>query len=124
MWRKFMLQIIKEIPIEAFPPRPRLTGREKTVAVEPFKPKRKYHIRKAKAPTYRQRRTYRSRNRRYSPPRTNNPAPAAKTTATPAPAPAVTSSPTPAKPFIRKHNKEFNPAYNSDRDWVKERLGR
>ncbi len=122
MWRKFMLQIIKDIPIEAFPPRPPLTGREVTVSAEPFKPKSKYHIRQPQ-PTYSQRRTYRGTNRSsYS--RSNNPTP---TPSTPAPAPQAaptTPTPSPAKPLIKKHNQRFNPAYNSDGDWVKERLGR
>ena len=124
MWRKFMLQILKDVPVENFPARPKLTGREVTVTAEPFKPKRKYHIRKPKAPVY-----TRYRRPRYGTPRRTyrNPAPAASSPA-PAPAPAA-SSPAPAtapavpKPFIPKHNKKFNPANNSD-DWVKERLGR
>ena len=119
MWRKFMLQIVGEMSVEAFPPRPRLTGRDVTVVAEPFKPKSKYHIRQPKTPTYTQRRTYPRTNRNYVPPRTSNPAPAS----TPAPA-ATTPTPAPVKPLIRKHNEKFNPANNSERDWVKERLGR
>ena len=120
MWRKFMLQIIKDIPIEAFPPRPPLTGREVTVSVEPFKPKTKYHIRKPK-PVYSPRRTYRN-TYRSSGGSNSTPAPAPQ--ASPAPAPATTPTPSPTKPLIKKHNQRFNPAYNSDGDWVKERLGR
>lgn len=128
MWRKFMLQVVKDIPVENFPPRPKLTGREVTVTAEPFKPKKKYHIRKAKTatPTYTQRQRYRRSNSRstYTPSNTA-PSTAPKPKATPTPA-ASTSTPAPApvKPLIKKHNQEFNPANNSDRDWVKERLGR
>ena len=117
MWRKFMLQILKDIPIEAFPPRPQLTGREVTVTAEPFKPKRKYHIRKRQAPVYTQR-----RYGGYSAPAPAAPAPAP---AAPVPAPAAsTPAPAPVKPLIKKHNERFNPANNTDGDWVKERLGR
>lgn len=124
MWRKFMLQIIKDMPVEAFPPRPKLIGREVTVAVEPFKPKRKYHIHQA--PVYTQRRIYYRTNRYYSAPARNysNTAPAPSSATTPAPAPAPTPVPAPNKPLIKKHNQRFNPAYNTDGDWVKERLGR
>ena len=34
------------------------------------------------------------------------------------------SNPPTSQPLIREHNKKFNPAYNSQGDWVKERLGR
>jgi penicillin-binding protein 1A len=127
MWRKFMLQIVKEIPVEAFPPRPRLTGREVTVAVEPFKPKRKYHL--YQAPVYTQQPTYYSPNYYYNTPRRtySNPAPAPATTATPAapaPKPVATPAPTKITPLIREHNQKFNPANNTNGDWVKERLGR
>jgi penicillin-binding protein 1A len=126
MWRKFMLQIIKDIPVKAFPPRPRLTGREITVAVEPFKPKRKYHIHQA--PVYTQQPTYYRPNYYYATPRRtySNPAPAA--VATPSLEPqklaTPTSTPVPIKPLIREHNQKFNPANNTNGDWVKERLGR
>ena len=127
MWRKFMLQAVKGMPVESFPPRPRLTGREVTVTKEPFRPKRKYHIRKPKPTTATQRKTYRRSNRRSTvrnAPVRNTPA----ATSAPKPAPAATSAPKvapkPVKPLIRKHNERFNPANNSDRDWVKERLGR
>ena len=125
MWRKFMLQIVKDIPVEDFPPRPRLTGREVTVAAEPFKPKKKYYIGRWTTPTYYPRRTYGRTNRTYTPRQTyTNPAPAASAS-TPEPAPATTTPvPAPVKPLIKKHNKKFNPANNSETDWVKERLGR
>jgi penicillin-binding protein 1A len=126
MWRKFMLQIIKDIPVEAFPPRPKLTGREVTVAVEPFKPKRKYHLHQA--PVYSQQRTYYRPNYYYATPRRtySNPAPVPAATPAPASASAPAATPAPAKiqPLIRKHNQKFNPANNTDGDWVKERLGR
>ena len=126
MWRKFMLQIIGDIPIEAFPPRPPLTGREVTVSAEPFKPKSKYHIRKRVTPTYNRRPTYSTNRRSYnSYNRSSNPTPAPQATPTPAPqtAPSPTA-PSPTKPLIKKHDRKFNPAYNSEGDWVKERLGR
>ncbi len=128
MWRHFMLQVIKDTPIKAFPPRPSLTGREKTIALEPFKPKKTYHIRQPKSsqssPT-RYRRTY---------PRTyrGNTSPAGSSNPSTTPAANVNKQ-TPilqkntqqkANPFIREHKQKFNPANNSSGDWVKERLGR
>ena len=134
MWRKFMLQILEDVPIEAFPSRPKLKGREVTVTLEPFKPKRKYHIRGNRAPVYgRYGGSRRGSSRRtYNTYRGRNSAPAASSSASGSNAAATTSNSTSAnpstgaapQPLIRKHNKKFNPAHNSDRDWVKERLGR
>ena len=126
MWRKFMLQILKDIPVEAFPPRPKLTGRETTVVLEPFKPKRKHHVRQRRAPAHTRNNRYR-RPSRGSASRTATKNRSVPKTSGSAP-PAVNSSPASSsnkpQPFIPKHNKKFNPAHNSDRDWVKERLGR
>ena len=136
MWRHFMLQVVKDMPIEAFPPRPNLTGREKTIALEPFKPKKKYHIRQPKSsrssPT-RYRRTYPRRSpRRYRGSTSPAPAPARNPTPNVAPAASVQKkAPTLEKntqkktnTFIREHKEQFNPSNNSNGDWVKERLGR
>jgi len=127
MWRHFMLQVIKDMPIEAFPPRPSLTGREKTIALEPFKPKKKYHIRKPKSaqssPT-----RYRGTSPRYG----GNTSPTGSSNANVAPA-ASGNQKAPslekntqkkAQPFIREHKQKFHPSNNSNGDWVKERLGR
>ena len=42
MWRKFMLEVVQDMPVEAFPPRPKLTGREILLTAEPVKTKSKY----------------------------------------------------------------------------------
>ena len=126
MWRKFMLQVAQDIPVESFPPRPRLTGREAAIAAEPVKTKRKYHIRKARPqPRYRTRYT-RSRRRYYSPRRTT---PTARTTTpkkapSPAPSPVVTTTPSSTTPQFSKPTKATVTPKKPERDWVKERLGR
>ena len=126
MWRKFMLQILQDMPVETFPSRPKLAGREVTVTLEPFKPKKKYHVRQRRAPVY-------TRNNRYRRPGNGSAQPTVtQKRATPRAASSASTKVNTApasgakqpQPFIPKHNKKFNPAYNSDRDWVKERLGR
>lgn len=43
VWRQFMLPVVEGMPIERFPSRPKLEGRQKTVKAEPIKPKRSYY---------------------------------------------------------------------------------
>lgn len=126
MWRHFMLQVIKGMPIKAFPPRPNLTGREKTIALEPFKTKKTYHIRQPKSSPKQYRRTYprtyRSRTTSTPGAANRNVAPAANTNQK---APVLKKDPqSKTNTFIREHKQKFNPANNSNGDWVKERLGR
>ena len=151
MWRKFMLEAVKGMPIETFPSRPPLTGRETIVATEPLKPKRSYYKKKPHAvPVYQ---NTRSLPRNHTPttpapvkseakpePAPTTPAPVkseakpepasatpapVKPEAKPEPAPAT---PAPVKPkFSKIRNKPIpanHPINDPNRDWVKERLGR
>lgn len=43
IWRKFMLEVVKDLPIENFPPRPTSTSKA-TIKAEPVKPKSSYYI--------------------------------------------------------------------------------
>ena len=140
MWRKFMLQTVKGMPIESFPSRPPLTGRETIVAAEPIKPKRSYYKNKLQATPRYQTRSLPSRNTPSKAIVKSTPAPTTVTTpepeptaaSTPAPtaAPAPTPVPTPApvQPKFSKirnrHIPASHPINDPNRDWVKERLGR
>ncbi|MDJ0649228.1 MAG: PBP1A family penicillin-binding protein [Xenococcaceae cyanobacterium MO_188.B19] len=126
MWRKFMLEVVKDIPVEGFPARPRLTGRKAAIALEPVKPKRKYYIRKAKPkakPRYvRSRRKYypSRRKKRTSPTTSANRSKPLSPKTSPVANPASSStSPTFSKPI-----KSTPATKKPERDWVKERLGR
>jgi penicillin-binding protein 1A len=102
MWRKFMLQIVSDLPVENFPERPPLTGRTATIKAEAIKPKSTYYRRKATS-------TYPSSV--YRQPTQSSPA-----------------TPTPHLPKTGKLNKIYiapnHPINDPNRDWVKERLGR
>ena len=124
IWRKFMLEVVKDMPVEGFPPRPRLTGRKAVIAVEPVKPKRKYYIRKAKPkPRY-------VRNRRkYYPPRKRRRTSTAKSPnrskpLSPKPNTAATPASSSTSPAFSKPIKSTPTPKKPERDWVKERLGR
>jgi penicillin-binding protein 1A len=39
-WNRFMQEAVKEIPVEKFPPRPKLSDRKGTIKAEPIKPKK------------------------------------------------------------------------------------
>ena len=130
MWRKYMLEVVKELPIESFPARPPLTGRQETVKAEALKPKRSYHQRQVK-PTY----TYTRTSPTYTPPATTpstTSTPVAQPTPTPTDTPVSTPKPQPEpspkpsqvdNPFTRKIPAN-HPINDPNRDWVKERLGR
>lgn len=132
LWRKFMLEIVKDLPVENFPPRPSLTGRTNLIKAEAIKPKKSYYLRTASRPVYRTRRTS-SYRRTYSAPRTTYTPPANTTTTTTAPKPA---QPIPATtPFPPRNTRpiittplrtlpQATPSREGERDWVKERLGR
>ena len=124
LWRKFMLEVVKELPVEKFPPRPSLTARKAVIKAEAVKPKRSYYLKKE--PAYKPRYTRRPR-RNYSAPRTTSTPTTIKTIPKPAqPIPATTPFPVPpSRPVITKPLKRLPPAnHNSERDWVRERLGR
>jgi penicillin-binding protein 1A len=42
-WRRFMLEAVKGMPIESFPPRPSLNRRHDLIKAEPIKPRRSYY---------------------------------------------------------------------------------
>jgi penicillin-binding protein 1A len=113
MWRKFMIEVVKDMPIEYFPPRPSLTDRKTTISTEALKPKHTYYKRQIPAPS-----VYVSTPRYYAP------AP------TPAPTPATVTKPAPIPPqpkltkFSDLKIRASHPINDPNRDWVKERLGR
>ncbi|MBP0017473.1 MAG: penicillin-binding protein 1A [Cyanobacteria bacterium SBLK] len=43
VWKDFMQRVTEEVPREDFPQRPKLDGREATIAAEPLKPKQNYY---------------------------------------------------------------------------------
>jgi penicillin-binding protein 1A len=109
MWRKFMLQIIDDLPVENFPERPPLTGRTATIKAEAIKPKSSYYQRQATSTYYR--RSYSYPGSVYLQPTQSSQA-----------------APTPHIPKTGKLNKIYiapnHPINDPNRDWVKERLGR
>jgi penicillin-binding protein 1A len=117
MWRKFMLEVIKDMPIEYFPLRPSLTERQTTISTEPLKPAHAYYKRQPVGTS-----AYVSTPRYYAP----KPTPAPKYT----PAPAIVTKPTPIPPqpkltkFSDLKIPANHPINDPNRDWVKERLGR
>ncbi len=133
MWRKYMLEVVKGMPVESFPTRPPLTGRQITVAAEALKPKRSYHQRQ---PVY-----TKSSPQRYT---SSSSVPASRSSSTAKPAPKATvvppanpqpeSQPTPiaqpapvSSPVDNPFTREIpasHPINDPNRDWVKERLGR
>lgn len=132
LWRKFMLQVVKDLPIENFPPRPSLAGRTDLIKAEAIKPKKSYYLKTASKPVYRSRRSYR---RTYSAPRRTTYTPPTNATATPKaapkpaqPIPATTPfTPRKTRPIITEPLKRLpsaTPPTEGERDWVKERLGR
>lgn len=134
LWRRFMLQAVKDLPVENFPPRPSLSGRKDLIKAERVKPKRSYYLRTSDPnkpvakPRYtrRSRRTYSSPKRIYRPPAASS---TPKTTPQPA-KPIPVNTPFPARntrPIITKPLKKLpppKPKNAQERDWVRERLGR
>lgn len=114
MWRKFMLKVVQDLPIENFPPRPPLTGRETIITAEPIKPKRSYYNNR-----YRAAPVYRTTSPKATTPVTPTP---------PTPQPTPVATPEPIKPKFSKlknqHIPASHPINDPNRDWVKERLGR
>jgi penicillin-binding protein 1A len=44
MWRKFMLEVVKDLPVENFAPRPDLTQKEPEIKTEAVKPQSSYYL--------------------------------------------------------------------------------
>ncbi|MDJ0680546.1 MAG: PBP1A family penicillin-binding protein [Xenococcaceae cyanobacterium MO_167.B52] len=124
MWRKFMLEVVKGMPVEGFPARPKLTGRKPAIALEPVKPKRKYYIYQPKPRTRyaRNRRKYYSsrRKKRTSPATSPSPSKPLSTNNTAVATPPSSST----APAFSKPLKSTPASKKPERDWVKERLGR
>ena len=96
LWRRFMLKVVQELPVESFPERPPLEGRKGAIKAEPIKPKRSYYTQPQAAPSTRRRSSGYYRRPSYQPPaqtRTYRPAPKQ---AAPAPAP---TPPSPSVPI-------------------------
>ena len=133
LWRKFMLQALKDLPVEDFPPRPSLTGRDALITAEAVKPKKSYYLKTAPRPVYRPRYTRRYRSTYSAPRKTDTPPPSSPTPksipkpAEPIPATAPFPIPPSTRPTITKPLKKLpstNPTNDTERDWVRERLGR
>ncbi len=61
-WHQFMLEVIKDMPVESFPERPsKLEGREALIKAEPIKPKRPSYNKRQAVYTRRYTRRYRKR---------------------------------------------------------------
>ncbi|MBE9167645.1 PBP1A family penicillin-binding protein [Pleurocapsales cyanobacterium LEGE 06147] len=138
LWRKFMLQVVRDLPVEAFPERPSLTNRQPVIEAEALEPKRSYYLRTAESPSY-QRTTPSSSEPSSSSSEsegastTSKPQSTPKPTApSPTPAPASTPSVTPPKidkptekePTPRRTRTSPSPALRTRRDWLRERTGR
>ena len=138
MWRRFMLQVVKDLPVENFPARPSLSGRKDLIKAEKVKPKRSYYLRTSdpnKKPIAKSkpkpRYTGRSRKTHTTPKKVYRPSTAASTTKViPKPAqPIPSSTPFPVRktrPIITTPLRKLPPKPQNDkeRDWVRERLGR
>ncbi|MDJ0573768.1 MAG: penicillin-binding protein 1A [Xenococcaceae cyanobacterium MO_234.B1] len=123
MWRKFMLEVVQDIPVEAFPPRPPLTGREVMIAAEPIKIKPKYRTYNTTGRRYRPR--YTSSRRKYYPRRkTTTSSATSSKPVSPASSAVATPTPPPTVPKFSKPTKATVTPKQPERDWVKERLGR
>lgn len=117
MWRRFMLQVVQDVPVEAFPPRPPLTGRKVMISAEPIEIKPEYLTPKPR-PRYRPRYT---RNRpKYTPRQSRTATPVRSKPVKPASSSAATSN----TPKFSKPSKTITAPKTVERDWVKERLGR
>ncbi|MGK7872159.1 MAG: transglycosylase domain-containing protein [Xenococcaceae cyanobacterium] len=113
VWRQFMIEVVKEMPVEAFPALPKqLSGREGIIEAEPVKPKRSYYkqVKRRSSPSRSRSRassriTRRSRPRRRSVTSNSKPVQnrAPRQVAPPAaPAPKAPSAPV---PVINKPSK-------------------
>ena len=128
LWRKFMLEVVKDLPLENLPPRPSLTGRDALIKAEAVKPKRSFYLKTKPETVYRPRYTRRTR-RTYTRKTYTPSASSSQPKAPPKPAkPIPATTPFPVRntrPVITKPLKTLPPAKNdSERDWVRERLGR
>ncbi len=140
LWRKFMLQVVRDLPVEAFPERPSLSDRQPIIEAEAIKPKRSYYLRTAESPSYR--RTAPSAQQRSSSSSASNRE--AKTSAPPSTPKQTTPPPTPAPapvpliepPKVERPTKREpeqrpkptspsrSPALRTRQDWLRERTER
>ncbi len=140
LWRKFMLQVVRDLPVEAFPERPSLSDRQPIIEAEAIKPKRSHYLRTAEAPSYR--RTAPSSQQRSSSSSASNRE--AKTSAplstpkqtTPPPTPAPAPVPLIEPPKVERPTKREpeqrpkppspsrSPALRTRQDWLRERTER
>jgi penicillin-binding protein 1A len=96
VWRMFMTQITDDIPVEQFPQRPRLGGREGTIEAKPVKPGKVFA---AKAPPPPGSSGSSSSSTRASTPRSEEPS-ASSSTSSGSAAPAAASPPEATEPPI------------------------
>jgi penicillin-binding protein 1A len=140
LWRKFMLQVVRDLPVESFPERPSLTDRQPIIEAEAIKPKSSSYLRTAESPSYR--RTAPSSNQRSfsasegdRAPTTSAPLSTPKSTTpppipAPAPAPSVpppkVDRPTQKEPQQRQKptSPSRSPALRTRQDWLRERTER
>lgn len=138
LWRKFMLQIVRDLPVESFPERPSLSDRQPIIEAEAIKPKRSYYLRTAEFPSYQKtapRSSESSSSESDRAPTTAEPPSTPKQT-TPSPTPAPSPAPTVVTPKVEPPTKKEpaprrertspsnSPALRTRQDWLRERTGR
>jgi penicillin-binding protein 1A len=135
LWRKFMLQVVRDLPVEAFPERPSLTNRQPIIEAEAIEPKRSYYLRTAESPSYQRTApsSKTSSNESDRAPTISTPQSTPKQTApppTPASAPLVAppkiDQPTKKEPAPKRSrtSRSTSPALRTRQDWLRERTGR
>ncbi|MDJ0691985.1 MAG: penicillin-binding protein 1A [Xenococcaceae cyanobacterium MO_188.B32] len=128
LWRQFMLEVVKELPVEQFPPRPSLTDREAVIKAEAVKPKSSYYLKNGPRVPYRQRYTRRFRRTNYATQKTHTSSAPKAAPKSAVPISATTPLPVPtSRPIITKPLKALPPSQfpqGNERDWVRQRLGR
>lgn len=109
VWQDFMRRVTEEVPAEEFPKRPKLSGREATIAAEPLKPKQNYY----KSIPAEQNLAIQSQPRRSRP---QTQPTSSRTTTTPtrartsSPARSVRKPTSPSKPVVRRPTSRPAPA--------------
>jgi penicillin-binding protein 1A len=133
LWRKFMLQIVPDLPVEDFRERPSLNNRQPLIEAEAIKPKRSYYLRTAESPSYQRTTPSSSESSSSQSDRdtTTKPSPTPQQT-TPPPTPAPSPTPSVAPPKVDRPAKKepaptrerTSPALRTRQDWLRERTGR
>ena len=123
-----MLEVVKELPVEQFPPRPSLTARKAVIKAEAVKPKSSYYLKNGPRVPNRQRYNPRFRRTNYASQKTHTPSAPKTAPKSAVPISATTTLPVPtSRPIITKPLKTLPPSQfpqGTERDWVKQRLGR